>query len=152
MRIIRSIKENDLHQIMQIEFESFSDPYPLHFFKFLAETAPDLFLVTVDKGEILGYIIADIEQNAGIKIGHLLSLAVRKDQRRTGIGHLLFRALSEVLRKRGCKEMLLEVRFSNYSAKIFYEKHGFKEFGRSRKYYDDGEDALIMRLQLEEEL
>jgi ribosomal-protein-alanine N-acetyltransferase len=151
MRTIRPIKPTDFDPIMQIEFEAFSDPFPLHVFHLIAEKAPDLFLVAVEKGELLGYIVAEITEQSGFRIGHLLSIAVRRDKRRLGVGHELLASLNRVLIEKGCKEIFLDVRVSNDSAKTFYRKMGFKKFGRTRKYYDDGEDALVMRLPLEEQ-
>jgi ribosomal-protein-alanine N-acetyltransferase len=152
MITIRTIKNTDFPQISQIEFESFSDPYPLHLFQYLAHIEPALFLVAVEDEELLGYIIGETEQRVGILVGHLLSLAVRQEKRRKGIGRQLIEALIEILKKQGCRELVLEVRVSNYSAKVFYQKQGFREIRRSSKYYDNGEDALIMELNLEERL
>ncbi len=149
---IRPIKTADFSQIAQIEVESFSDPYPPHLFHYLAEINPNLFLVAVENEVALGYIIAEISQENELKIGHLLSLAVKREERHKGVGHQLFLALLGVLKKQNCKEVILEVRVSNYSAKIFYERHGFRKLKRSRKYYKDGEDALIMGLKLEDQL
>ena len=153
---IRSIKTTDLDHITQIEFESFSDPYPVHLFYYLAERVPDLFLVAVErertKEVLLGYIVAEIDQLLGFNRGHILSLAVSRANRRKGIGHQLFSALIEIFRKRECREVILEVRVSNTSAKVFYQKHNFREIKRSRKYYEDGEDALLMALNLEDPL
>jgi ribosomal-protein-alanine N-acetyltransferase len=152
MITIRTIKNTDFPQITQIEFESFSDPYPLYFFQYLADNVPALFLVAVEDESLLGYIIGETEQSLGNNVGHLLSLAVRQEKRRQGIGHQLIEALIEILKNRGCRELVLEVRVSNYSAKAFYQKQGFREKRRSSKYYDDGEDAFIMELNLEEPL
>ena len=156
MITIRPIKNTDFNQITQIEFESFSDPYPAHTFQVLAEYVADLFLVALEQEgqiEVLhGYVVADIEQKTGFNIGHILSLAVRRKKRRKGIGRQLLTALIGLLRKRNCKEVILEVRVSNYSAKAFYQKHNFHVIKRSRKYYKDGEDALVMALSLEDQL
>jgi len=152
MIVIRPIKKQDFRQITQIEFESFSDPYPIYLFQYLAENAPDLFLVAIEMEVPLGYIVAEIDEHAGFNIGHILSLAVQEKQRRKGIGHKLISALLEILKARRCREVVLEVRVSNYSAKIFYQKHKFQIIKRSRKYYEDGEDALVMALNLEEQL
>ena len=153
---IRSIKNTDLDQIAQIEFESFLDPYPVHLFNYLAEKAPDLFLVAVERKKekevLLGYIVAEIDQLSGFNRGHILSLAVSRINRRKGIGHQLFSALIEIFKNRECREVILEVRVSNNSAKVFYQKHNFREIKRSRKYYEDGEDALVMILNLEDPL
>ncbi|MHA2405325.1 MAG: ribosomal protein S18-alanine N-acetyltransferase [Candidatus Hermodarchaeia archaeon] len=152
MITIRPIKNTDFPQITQIEFESFSDPYPLHLFQYLAHIEPALFLVAVEDKALLGYIIGETEHRCESLVGHLLSLAVRQEKRRKGIGHQLIGALIEIFKKQGCRELVLEVRVSNYSAKMFYQKQGFREIRRSSKYYDNGEDALIMELNLEERL
>ncbi|MHA2426714.1 MAG: ribosomal protein S18-alanine N-acetyltransferase [Candidatus Hermodarchaeia archaeon] len=152
MITIRPIKNTDFPQITQIEFESFSDPYPLHLFQYLAHIEPALFLVAVEDKALLGYIIGETEHRFESLVGHLLSLAVRQEKRRKGIGHQLIEALIEIFKKQGCRELVLEVRVSNYSAKMFYQKQGFREIRRSSKYYDNGEDALIMELNLEERL
>ena len=151
MRKIRSIKQTDFNQIMKIEFEAFFDPYPLSLFHIIAENAPDLFLVAVQNGELLGYVVAEIEQESNLRIGHLLSIAVRRDKRRLGIGHELLDSINRVLVEKGCTEVYLEVRVSNEAAKAFYQKQGFLKLWRTRKYYGDGEDALVMRLLLEDQ-
>jgi ribosomal protein S18 acetylase RimI-like enzyme len=46
------------------------------------------------------------------------------------------------------KTSLLEVRASNHAAQSLYRKLGFEEFNVRRRYYDDGEDAIEMKLQL----
>jgi ribosomal-protein-alanine N-acetyltransferase len=46
------------------------------------------------------------------------------------------------------KECYLEVRESNYPAVELYKKLGFEVARTLRKYYADGEDALLMAAQL----
>ena len=41
-------------------------------------------------------------------------------------------------------KIILEVRESNESAIRFYEKMNFKQISKRKKYYQDGEDALVM--------
>ena len=156
MILIRSINIADLDQIAQIEFESFTDPYPMQFLYYLAKKAPNLFFVAIEKVkemEVLhGYIVGEVDQSSKYPVGHLLSLAVSRKHQRKGIGRQLLTKLMEVFRLQGCKEVILEVRISNSSAKSFYEKHMFRGIKRSSKYYDDGEDALIMHRNLEDPL
>jgi ribosomal protein S18 acetylase RimI-like enzyme len=40
--------------------------------------------------------------------------------------------------------MLLEVRPSNSGALAFYQQQNFHRCGRRRRYYADGEDALLL--------
>lgn len=151
---IRPIQKQDFEQLTQIEFESFTDPYPEELFQFLANTQPDQFLVVVEGKEetesILGYAVADIDRKKQSKIGHILSIAIGKKYRRRGFGSRLLSKLINVLKSKGCNGVVLEVRVSNNVANSFYQKLGFQEVKRSRSFYDDGEDALIMALNLEE--
>jgi len=153
---IRPIQKQDFEQLTQIEFESFTDPYPKELFQFLAGTQPDQFLVAVDtKNEtesILGYAVADIDRRKQSKVGHILSIAIGKKYQRRGFGSRLLSKLINVLKSKGCTGVVLEVRVSNNVAHSFYQKLGFREVKRSRRFYDDDEDALIMALNLEEEL
>lgn len=76
---------------------------------------------------------------------HITLLAVHPDYRRAGLGLLLLTALMEVAQRRGMERATLEVRESNHAALPLYQKLGFKELGRRRRYYKDtDEDALIL--------
>jgi ribosomal-protein-alanine N-acetyltransferase len=44
--------------------------------------------------------------------------------------------------------VMLEVRASNHGAQQLYEQLGFEEVGLRRKYYPNGEDAILMDLYL----
>ncbi|MFW9830874.1 MAG: ribosomal protein S18-alanine N-acetyltransferase [Candidatus Thorarchaeota archaeon] len=151
---IRPIKNQDFNQITQIEFEAFIDPYSKEIFQHLATTAPDLFLVAVkaqkDHDVVYGYAAAEIDEYLQYRVGHILSIAVSIPYRNKGLGHQLLSELISVLRVKKCKGVVLEVRVSNYSAKVLYEKLGFFEVKRIRKYYGNGEDAIVMILDLEE--
>lgn len=76
---------------------------------------------------------------------HIVTLAVRQDHRRRGIGELLLIAGIETAVARGQEVITLEVRRSNEAAISLYAKYGFVQAGIRRGYYtDDHEDAVIM--------
>jgi [ribosomal protein S18]-alanine N-acetyltransferase len=80
---------------------------------------------------------------------HLLNLATHPDVRRQGIATMLMRHLVDVARAHDCRYVTLEVRAGNLPAKELYRAHGFVPVGlRPRYYADDGEDALVMTLEL----
>jgi ribosomal-protein-alanine N-acetyltransferase len=55
----------------------------------------------------------------------------------------------EQARSRNSSRVTLEVRVSNIAAQKLYESTGFVSQGLRKGYYsDDGEDALIMALEL----
>jgi len=73
----------------------------------------------------------------------VMELAVRPGWRRRGLGGALLDAVcSAASDARG--ECLLELRESNAAAAQLYERHGFVRVGLRRRYYADGEAAVLM--------
>ncbi len=135
---IRRVLPRDMDSVVELENACFDDPYPRYFLEQLADAHPDTFNVAGAEGKILGYAVVDRWEDHD----HLLSIAVRSDQRRRGIGQRLLSALDATLRN--TRPMRLEVRKSNIAAIQFYSKNGFTESGVAERYYLDGEDALLM--------
>ena len=76
---------------------------------------------------------------------HITILAVHPDYQRQGLGQVLLWALLRSAWQRGLEWATLEVRASNRAAIALYQKFGFSEVGKRRRYYQDtGEDALIL--------
>ena len=77
--------------------------------------------------------------------GHIVTLAVRRDYRKLGVGGAILLNCLRICFEKSFINVTLEVRASNKSAQSLYLKHGFKTVGVRKNYYtDDGEDALIM--------
>jgi [ribosomal protein S18]-alanine N-acetyltransferase len=76
---------------------------------------------------------------------HITILAVHPNFQRQGLGQWILCALLQKACDRGLERATLEVRISNQVALTLYQKFGFREAGRRRRYYQDtGEDALIL--------
>lgn len=75
---------------------------------------------------------------------HITLLAVDPRFQGQGVGQWLLLQLMTASHRRGLERATLEVRASNQRAIYLYEKLGFKTAGRRRRYYADGEDALIL--------
>jgi ribosomal-protein-alanine N-acetyltransferase len=76
---------------------------------------------------------------------HIVTVAVRGDYRRMGIGERLLIACIEMALAYDQELVTLEVRRSNEAAQRLYEKYGFDHAGvRVRYYSDNQEDAVIM--------
>jgi ribosomal-protein-alanine N-acetyltransferase len=78
--------------------------------------------------------------------GHLANLATDPAHRRRGHARALLQTALDDARRREARFMLLEVRAGNGAAITLYREFGFRDYGRRPKYYEDGEDALLMRL------
>ena len=124
---------------MAIEKASFPDPYSKLWFRLLKFRVGDRFIVAQKEG-IMGYAISEIRYDRG----HIISMAVAPEYRRAGVGEALLRETIRRLELK-VKEMYLEVRVGNEAAIALYEKFSFKKTGeRRRRYYPDGEDAVVM--------
>ncbi len=143
--IIREFKRPDVKRVLEIEMNSFKDPYPASILIDIYNLGAG-FLVAQQDNIVVGYIIFWIRYEDE---GHIISLAVDKDYRRMGIGAELVEYAIDIFRKCNIREIKLEVRIGNKGAREFYTKLGFKEKEVFKNYYEDGEDAVIMKKPME---
>lgn len=83
-----------------------------------------------------------------VEEAHLVTIAVRADYRRRGLGELLLTGALDLAAGLRASTVFLEARVSNEAAKGLYDKYGFA-LSRIRKAYysDNGEDALEMAVE-----
>jgi ribosomal-protein-alanine N-acetyltransferase len=146
--LLRPATNADLNEIVQIERESFADPWTEEAFRRLIAGHSAIFQVVGYPPEqaVAGYVIAfAIGEDA-----ELLNIAVRRESRGKGLAGQMLDAVLIQLAGRGVRNAFLEVRESNAAARSLYESRGFTEIGRRRNYYRRPvEDALVMRRMLE---
>lgn len=132
-----------LTQIAAIEKECFSDPWSE---KIIAETAGSenhvFSCVKDESGYVFGYGFAQLSGDQG----EIERIAVREPFRRNGYGRQILDNLLFSLKMNDIREVFLEVRIHNERAVSLYKKTGFEAAGTRKSYYDDSEDALIMKL------
>ncbi len=75
---------------------------------------------------------------------HITLMGILPAHQRQGLGRWLLIHLLEDACDRGMARATLEVRISNQRAIRLYESLGFAALGTRRRYYQDGEDALIL--------
>ena len=135
----------DLDEVMAIERTSFRHPWSSNFFLEELQVACARSILAQVKDKIVGYVLFWLLPEE-IDIHNI---AVHPQFRRQGIGQTLLRQVVEQARRRDSSRVTLEVRVSNIGAQKLYESVGFTSQGVRKGYYsDDGEDALIMALQL----
>ena len=78
----------------------------------------------------------------------ILTLAVVPTARRAGLGRALLAAATAEAAACGAQVMFLEVAAANAAARALYAASGFVPVGRRRRYYADGQDALVLRAPL----
>ena len=137
---IREFLPSDLGRVYQIAVESFSNPYEIAILQQLYEIGAG-FLVAIEYGEIVGYIIFWIKEEG---LGHIISLAVDKKFRGQHIATRLLMMAISIFKNCDIHRITLEVKAHNEVAVAFYEKFGFVIDRKVPKYYEDGSDAYVM--------
>lgn len=145
--IIRKANLDDVSTIQKIEQTIYPDPWPQILFKLVLSRSPDLFLVTINNEEIVGYVIGEIETKKGIIYGHVMNLAVKVDWRKKGIGETLLKELEKKFLEKCVFLSYLEVRESNSIAQKLYIKNGYKTVDILELYYKN-ENGLRMEKNL----
>jgi len=138
---IEKMKSIHLPAVLSIEKKSFSQPWS--FSLFISELSNRManYLVLLIEGRVVGYI----GMWTFLDEAHITTFAIHPDCRRQGYGKKLFLHALKYAIDQGCLDILLEVRASNLPAQNLYRSLGFGFFGIRKKYYSDGEDALLMK-------
>ena len=134
-----------LPQVERLEQRCFSVPWTEAQLRAQLPDDRHVFLVAERGGEVLGYVgLMHV-----LDEGYISNVAVSPDCRRQGIGAAL---IAELTRRAGRLELAfltLEARASNAPAIRLYEKMGFRQVGRRKRYYRrPEEDAVLMTLFL----
>ncbi|MDY0268158.1 ribosomal protein S18-alanine N-acetyltransferase [Trichloromonas sp.] len=141
---IRPMEEKDLDEIVRAEGECYSHPWSAEIFRReLANPVSRLRLLHLD-GQPAAYLCA------WYLVGelHIHNIATRPPFRRQGLAIKLLRGIIDECRETGLERVFLEVRVGNIGAIALYRAFGFREAGRRKGYYPDGEDALLMELEI----
>lgn len=140
--IIEKISKGHIDLILPIENSCYSDPWnSSHFLYEIYNPHSKSYVALSDKNSVTGYIITHhILENIFV-----LNLAVNSCFRKTGVASKLLDHLFCIAKKENVNTVDLEVRKSNKIALSLYRKEQFKIIGERRKFYSDGEDAIIMR-------
>jgi ribosomal-protein-alanine N-acetyltransferase len=138
------MREEDLEAVLEIESASFSRPWTRsHFIDEMASPFGYPTVALAADATVAGYLcLKQVLDEAEI-----LDVAVSSSLRGRGIGRILVESAVKDARGRGAVTVGLEVRVGNYEAITLYERLGFREIGRRKQYYDDGEDAIVMECQ-----
>lgn len=139
--VIFPMVAEDLEQVLAIEIDSFPHAWTREHFLDELKSPHSFPMTAFDReGRVVGYICS----MQLLEAGHIFNVAVIRDSRGQGIGEILVKNVLRECRERGADYVSLEVRPSNKSAISLYLRLGFCEVGRRKRYYENGEDAIIM--------
>jgi [ribosomal protein S18]-alanine N-acetyltransferase len=80
--------------------------------------------------------------------GHVITIDVKAEARRSGVGSLLLNAAEQRLRQAGCESVGLETAVDNLTALKFYKRHGYSVIRTWPRYYSNGLDAFVLNKEL----
>jgi len=137
---IRAAKARDLDALVELESRVFAtDRLSRRSLKRFLASASAACMVAEGEG-LAGTAIVLFRPRSAV--ARLYSIAVAPHMSGKGVASRLLKAAERVARRRGCTTIRLEVHETNHAAIARYRKQGYQEFGRHRRYYDDGGDAL----------
>ncbi len=103
-------------------------------------------ILAVEAEEPVGFGLARVAADEA----ELLTLAVLPHVRRRGCARALLAGLAADCAARGAAALFIDVSEANAPARALYEAVGARVVGRRPRYYGDGADALVLRLDLAE--
>lgn len=127
-----------------IEKSCFASPWDLSSILSVLESRNASLYLAEENGVPVSYCLAA----SVLDEAELLRIAVLPDYRRRGIADRLMKLLLSEWRESGIRQAFLEVRESNTAAVALYEKNGFRPVCIRKKYYDNGENAIVYTCEL----
>jgi ribosomal-protein-alanine N-acetyltransferase len=150
---LRALRPADVPVIAELEQRLFPlDAWPLEMFVDEVSQPTRSYLVAeagpaAEPGtdtRVVGYCgVMCVDTMADIQ-----TIAVTPEHEGRGIGTAMLTQMIDEAGRRGAEQVLLEVRSDNLRARALYVRFGFRHIHTRPRYYRDGADALVMRLEL----
>ena len=142
--IISNMEIQDLNSIANILETDFDNFWNYNVFKEELTNEISKYLVAKINNQLVGFAgIIPVLDEADIS-----NIVVNKNFRNQKIGSSLLEALIDLAISFNIKIINLEVRKSNVPAIKLYEKYGFEVCGIRKNYYNNTEDAILMKKDL----
>lgn len=143
---VRDYKPEDFEGLWRMDQECF--PPGISYSKqelraFIRNRGSFTLVATNEKEELQGFVVAHCRG-----LGHVITIDVGRDARRSGVGTLLLRTAEDRMRFTGCVAVGLETAVDNATALAFYKRHGYSVIRTWPRYYSNGVDALVLRKDL----
>ena len=141
---IRMMTLSDLEEIKDTLQTDFDDFWNFEIFKEELVNTNSNYLILRYDDEIVCF--------GGIKIildeANVMDIVTKKDKRNQGFAKILLNELINISQNKDCASITLEVRENNMPAIHLYESFDFEEVGRRKKYYKNGDTAILMTRKL----
>jgi ribosomal-protein-alanine N-acetyltransferase len=135
---------DDAARLAALHGASFAIPWDEAAFRALLSGPGAMALIAHDGGVDTGFILLHVVPPEA----EILSIGVAPAARRKGAGHALLAEAAAQLRHQTVAEIFLDVASDNGPALALYRRAGFHDIARRTRYYENGADAIVMRLTL----
>jgi ribosomal-protein-alanine N-acetyltransferase len=138
---LRGGRSTDVDALVALERAVFTyDLLSRRSFRHFLSAPGATLLIAEHAGTLVGYVLVLYPPRS--QRARLYSVAVAPHLGSRGIGKRLLAAGEQAARHHHRQVMQVEVHEHNTRAISWYEKSGYRLFGRHRRYYDDHADAL----------
>jgi ribosomal-protein-alanine N-acetyltransferase len=127
-----------------IEKQNNQSPWPLKVFKKALNNKRIIAKNILKNNKVIAYIF----MSQVVDEAELLNISVSQDYQRLGLATQLLNECEKELKLKNIHKLFLEVRKSNSFAINLYKKLNFKQYSIRKKYYSNGEDALLFTKNL----
>jgi [ribosomal protein S18]-alanine N-acetyltransferase len=148
--VVREYRPEDFEALWRIDQACFAPgvSYSRPELAYHINRKPAVSLVAELAGKPAGFVIAVRERNHQ---GHIITIDVLAEARRSGVGSRLMAAAEERLRALGSTAVFLETAVDNDGALAFYKRHGYTIVNAIPRYYLNRIDALVLAKDLSPE-
>lgn len=140
---INTMTLSDLEEIKDILQNEFDDFWNFEIFKEELVNTNSNYLLLRYENKIVCF--------GGIKIildeANVMDIVTKKNKRNKGFAKILLNELINLSKQKNCTSITLEVRENNLPAIHLYKSFNFKEVGKRKKYYKNGDTAILMTLK-----
>jgi ribosomal-protein-alanine N-acetyltransferase len=145
--LIRAYQPADFDALYQLDQQCFPRgiAYSKNMLRYFLQIAPEsCFVAQGDRNSIAGFILGEVDR----PFAHIITLDVADHHRRSGVGSQLLDTLERQFQALGAETAVLETAVNNDAAIAFWQRHGYQNIRRLKKYYLGRTDAHEMRKPL----
>lgn len=143
--LFRRMGEGEISVVAALEEQHFSTPWSESELQKTLQDETTVFWIAFIGDQPVGYI----SRTHSFETMDILTVCVAQESRRQGIARALLAFLEAEARDKSVDKIFLEVRESNAAARALYERCGYCEISRRKRYYKDPvEDALILQKEI----
>jgi len=145
--VIREYRPDDFAILWKIDQVCFAQgiSYTRRELAFYIAQKRGFTLIAELEGRIVGFVVVDRDRQGQ---GHVITIDVLPEARRSGLGSCLMAAAEERLRTLGCAVVFLETAVDNGAALAFYKRRGYSIVDIIPRYYLNSIDALVLAKDL----